>query len=148
MRAAESLVDFLRQKAERSDDSVDWAARRRKWKRDIAALYKRVRGLLSPLAAEKAIRIEESKATLREDYLGSYEVPALHILLPGQKVSFFPKGTLVVGAQGRVDVTGRRSSKILVVNNGEWSIVDSSDRLRLTPFTEESFRALLGEVMI
>lgn len=147
MAANQSLVSFLREKAEKPRGSPDWKARRLKWQRDIAGLYKMVRGWLRPLETEKAIRIEEAKLTLQEDYIGAYQVPCLHIFIGNQKVSFRPKGTLVVGAQGRVDVSGDRSVRTLVVNDGEWSIMDRTDRVRLLPLTEDSLRGLLEEVM-
>jgi len=147
MATNQSLVSFVREKAQRTEKSPDWKARRRKWLRDIAGLHKAIRGWLRPLEAEKAIQIEESKMTLQEDYLGAYEVPCLHILIGTQKVSLRPKGTLIAGAQGRVDVSGDRSVVTLVVNDGEWFILGRTDRVRLLPFTEDSFRDLLEEVM-
>jgi hypothetical protein len=147
VKATEDLVDFLRQKAEQSDKSIDWPARLRKWKKDIVGLYKTVRGWLSPLVADGTIQIDESKVKLREDYIGAYEIPRLHILIGDQTVIFRPKGALVYGAEGRVDLTGTRSDKVLLVNDGKWSIVEDGDRVRFVPFTEESFRGLLEEVM-
>jgi hypothetical protein len=147
VRATETLVDFLRQKAEMVDRSIDWPARRRKWKKDVAGLYRTVRAWLSPLVAEGTIQIEESKMKLREDYIGAYEIPVLHILIGDQTVIFRPKGALIYGAEGRVDITGARSDKLLLVDHGKWSIVDKSDRVRFIPFTEKSFRGLLEEVM-
>jgi len=147
VKATDNLVDFVRQKAEQSDKSIDWPARRRKWKKDVAGLYKTIRGWLSPLIADGTIQIDESKVKLREDYIGTYEISRLHILIGDQTVIFRPKGALVYGAEGRVDLTGTRSDNVLLVNDGQWSIVEGGDRVRFVPFTEESFRGLLEEVM-
>jgi len=147
MKATESLVDFVRQKAEKQEKGPDWDARRAKWQGDIAHLYGMVRGWLKPLESNRTIRVEEATVTLREDYLGTYKVPEMSILIGSQKVAFHPKGTLIVGAQGRVDVSGDASVRTLVVNRGKWAIVDRTEKVRLIPFTEASFRALLEEVM-
>jgi len=147
MAANQSLVSFVREKAERPAGADDWKMRRLKWHRNITGLYRMVRAWLRPLESEKAIRIEESKLTLQEDHHGAYPVPCLHVLVGDQKVSFRPKGTLVVGAQGRVDVSGDRGVAMLVVKDGRWSIVRRTDRVEFVPFAEDSFRDLLEEVM-
>jgi len=147
MKTNESLVDFVREKAEKPERGPDWDARRVKWQREIADLYRMIRGWLKPLESDKTIRVEEAIVTLREDYLGAYEVPEMSILIGSQKVTFHPKGTLIVGAQGRVDVSGDTSVRTLVVNQRKWAIVGRTDRVRLVPFTGESFRGLLEEVM-
>jgi hypothetical protein len=64
-----------------------------------------------------------------------------------QRIEFYPKGTLIVGAEGRVDVRGPKAMRTLVLTDGGWSVVERSPRLRMLPFNEDSFQDMLQEVM-
>ncbi|MBN4082500.1 hypothetical protein JYT13_01690 [Mariprofundus ferrooxydans] len=61
--------------------------------------------------------IESGKLTLttrsiclREEYIGSYDVDALDIILGDTKITLTPIGTNLIGAKGRVDMKGPRGT--------------------------------------
>jgi hypothetical protein len=54
------------------------------------------------------VRTLETEVT--EDHIGTYTIPTLELTIGGERVEFRPKGTLVVGAAGRVDIRGGRDA--------------------------------------
>jgi len=149
MKPKSSLQYFLRQKAkaEEAGPQIDWESRRQKWQCHVARLYDMVRGWLAPLEAKGILRFQATPYSLEEDYVGQYEIDILHILVGKQKVSFYPKGTVIAGAEGRIDVRGQKSSKMLVLRENSWFIVDKLTKVQLYPFNEDSFQGVLEEVM-
>src|ERR1017187_2887288 len=88
-----------------------------------------------------------------EDYIGTYTIPALELTVGGERVEFRPKGVLVIGAAGRVDIRGGRDTVTLVKNTdkagGEWSMVlQRVPHLRTVPFDQESLKDALERVML
>ena len=103
------------------------------------------------MEAEGAVSCIASPTTIQEQYIGTYDATILHIIVGKQKVSFYPKGALIGGAEGRVDVMGQKSMQTLLLNKREWSIVETPRKERakveFEPFAEESFQRLMEEVM-
>jgi hypothetical protein len=150
MSAHEDLLDYLRAKACKPvKGETDWNARRRKWLRNIAALHKAVRSWLAELENEKLATLRESWATIGEPSFGLfYRVKVLNIMVGNQRVEFLPIGTEIVGAEGRIDVRGRKSRAILALIEGKWELVLNPDKpTERVPLDEESFLSLLTCVM-
>ena len=144
------LHAFLRQKAASTtgtETEVDWEARKDKWLSHIAHLYKMIHKWIAPLKSDGTVRSQMSPLSLEEDYIGPYQVDVLALSIGKQCVEFHPKGTLIVGADGRVDVRGQRAVRTLVLKADQWFIVERSPRLKTLPFNEDSFQDLLREVM-
>ena len=143
---------FLRDKARRENQTalppqVDWETKKNEWIENVAGLYERVRTWLEPLEKENVLSYRTEPVTLQEEPIGSYEVDALTILIGKQRVVFQPKGTLIIGAEGRVDIRGLRAVRTLLCSDGLWSVVERAPRLKVLPFTEDSFQDILSEVM-
>ena len=144
------LHAFLRSKATASpeaEEDIDWQARKEKWLASLSDLYGLIKSWLRPLEKDGTLRYSSTQITLQEDYLGSYQVEALSLQIGKQKVDFYPKGTLIIGAEGRVDVRGQRAMRTIVLSDGKWSVVEQSPRLKMLPFNEDSFQDLLQEIM-
>ena len=150
MNEQETLHAFLRSKAKTPpppEEEIDWPARKEEWLDAIDRLYDLVKSWLQPLERDGTLRYLTEQNTLREDYLESYDVDVLILLIGNQRIRFDPKGTLIVGAAGRVDVRGRSAVRTLVLNEGQWFVLERSPRLRTVLFNEDSFQNLLKEVM-
>ncbi len=150
MSEENGLHAFLRSKAAESQEpaeDIDWQARKEKWLSSLKELYDLIRSWLQPLEEDGTLRYSITQMTLQEDYLGPYPVDVLSLHIAKQRIEFCPKGTLIVGAQGRVDVRGPKAVRTLVLSNGQWSVVERSPRLRMLPFNEDSFQDMLQEVM-
>ena len=144
------LHAFLRQKAASisgTETEVDWEARKHKWLSHIAQLYKMIHKWIAALEGDGTVRSQTSSDSLEEDYIGPYQVDVLALSIGKQCVEFHPKGTLIVGVDGRVDVRGLRGVRTLVLKGDQWLILERSPRLKTLPFNEDSFQDVLQEVM-
>lgn len=150
MSEQDTLQAFLRSKAasqEGTEEQIDWDARKERWLAAINDLYDLVKSWLQPLENDGTVRCQLAQIPLNEEYIGAYKVDVLTLLIGKQRIAFHPKGTLIIGADGRVDVRGQRAVRTLVLNDGEWFVVERAPRLRTLPFNEDSFQDLLREVM-
>ena len=148
MSARESLVTYLREKAHSTPpDQVDWDARRKKYLQEVSALYRLIKSWLAQLEKEGSVTFHESQNTNEEDLVGVYKVRNLHLFVGKQKVSFFPMGVRIIGAEGRVDVRGPNDNAWLLFLKGKWHIAERTPQPKLVPFTESSFRNLLESVL-
>jgi hypothetical protein len=110
-------------------------------------LYEEVRNWLEPLKKETILDFIDSKMVLNEPPLGPYNVKVLTIVIGGQRISFVPKGTLIVGAQGRVDIQGHKGMRTIILSGDKWSLVRRTPSLKLLDFDQTSFQSILDDVM-
>jgi len=146
MSKRDGLDAFLRSKAS-TEPEIDWEARKVKWLSDIAELYSRIKEWLSPLEKDAVVRYSTWTRTLEEDYIGSYQVEVLTLLVGKQRVEFRPKGTLIVGANGRVDIRGPRAVRSIVLQDDQWLMVERGPRVQTRPFDKDALESVLKEVM-
>ena len=116
--------------------SVDWQKEKKDWLRNLGELHALINQFLAEYVAKKAIEIEQSKVTLSEENIGSYEAPFLLIRIGAQKISVMPIGTLLIGSKGRVDVSGPRGKARLALVDKD--ISDFRDGIRIRVVTEGS----------
>jgi hypothetical protein len=146
------LTDFLKSKARHDEQEPlltrqEWETRKEKWLRRIDELYEEVRNWLEPLKKETILDFIDSKMVLNEPPLGPYNVKVLTIVIGGQRISFVPKGTLIVGAQGRVDIQGHKGMRTIILSGDKWSLVRRTPSLKLLDFDQTSFQSILDDVM-
>jgi hypothetical protein len=146
------LTDFLKSKARHDEQEPlltrqEWETRKEKWLRRIDELYEEVRNWLEPLKKETILDFIDSKMVLNEPPLDPYNVKVLTIVIGGQRISFVPKGTLIVGAQGRVDIQGHKGMRTIILIGDKWSLVRRTPSLKLLDFDQTSFQSILDDVM-
>ena len=146
MSKKDGLDAFLRSKAS-TEPKIDWGARKDRWISEITRLYDQIKEWLAPLEKDEVVRYSTLTMTLQEDPIGSYQVDVLMLLVGKQRVEFRPKGTLIVGANGRVDIQGPRAMRTIVLQDGRWLIVERSPRVKTRPFDKDSLETVLKEVM-
>ena len=150
MNEKNGLHAYLRQKAASTvgaENEVDWKEKKDKWLTRIAQLYEMIHEWIAPLETEGTLRSQTSSESFEEDYIGQYQTDILTLFIGKQRVEFHPKGTLIIGADGRVDVIGQHGIRTLVLKGDQWFIVERSPRLKTLPFNEDSFQDVLQEVM-
>lgn len=116
----------------------------KEWGESLGELFTQFKGWLSDAMANGLLRLEEDPVSIREERFGVYVAPSLRVIAPrGEVVRIVPKGRLVVGAQGRVDLECSPKRAMLVQKGlSHWQFAElAPDRGGWTfkDLTEESF---------
>ena len=145
--AEKEFSEFVRRKTERAkaEEAIDWGKRRAQWLRELEDLYARMEGHLKPYMQAGEIQIERTPIQLREDHLGTYDAEKLTFRIGREKIVAKPIGTLLIGASGRVDLSGsRRTLKIVLLAKGGPVL---TTKVEAGGVTEESSHSMVrGEV--
>jgi hypothetical protein len=157
-----SLKEFLDEQAERlKTEPSKAAARRDEWVAAVERLMAQVRDWLAEADPNHVLAIEERTVKIREEMIGSYEVPALTIILGLRSVRVEPIARNVMGPLeqtgafrvirvfGRVDLTNglekymifRRAKEL----DGPWDVV-KEDAYPMQPFNHASFEAAIQDL--
>lgn len=99
------LEGFLNDEKGNGGQEIDWEIQKKEWLKAIDEFYTDVTTWLSPLVGTNLFFNFET-IVLQEEYIGSYETKKMYIYAKGQKVVIEPKGTLIIGAKGRIDMVG------------------------------------------
>jgi|WetSurMetagenome_2_1015567.scaffolds.fasta_scaffold25643_5 hypothetical protein len=148
--AGEKLVEFFKAKAEASKTTVNWETRRRNWIRSVNALYDDIENkYLEKAKSSKTVTISRENKAISEEYVGEYTIPVMVLKIGTERVVFSPKGTVIVGASGRIDLLGDMGEVTLIRQPGDrWSVVETRiPTLHVVPLTEESLLTALKSVM-
>ncbi len=151
---ADQLIDFIRAKTEKSQlPQIDWQAKKDRWVCAVDILYQQVsKMLLNPTGAE-GVSLRRIPVEVSEEFVGTYSIEALEIILGSERVEFRPKGLTVIGASGRVDVRGDRDVVTLIwqdgETDGEWRVVaERVPKLKEIPFDRDALKIVLERVML
>ncbi|MCX6832206.1 MAG: hypothetical protein NT028_08765, partial [candidate division Zixibacteria bacterium] len=117
--------------ADMRDKAIDWDREKQDWLGRIDEFYGTVQEWLKEYIDDGKIQISFDSIILNEDHIGSYETKKLHLRLASQEVVFSPIGTLLVGARGRIDMTGIAGRVRFVLVDEEsagisWTVRDST----------------------
>jgi len=149
--SAKLLQEFFRAKKAEADQAehVDWTAKKNDWITAVKDLYDQIDTWLATSIKNGDIAISRHSKAITEDYIGEYEVDELRLTVGDEIVEFSPKGALVVGASGRVDIIGNRGIETLILQPGpRWSVVASkTPTLKLVELTADSLLEALKAVM-
>jgi len=150
-----SLKDFFRHKkadSESKGKQIDWESKKQIWLTSIDKLYKNINNWLTPSIEENLVEISYEKNLLSEDYIGSYSVNNMILSVGFERVSLKPKGMIIMGSAGRVDLIGENGTIWLLLEKSqtdkfEWHIAVRTIRQKSWPLTEESFADALKSIM-
>lgn len=148
-----ALEDKARQLAQRKqqEEAIDWNAERDWWLDQLERLYDEIEAWLAPLVTEGVLQLQRQMLDLSEEHLGSYQAPLLVLDFSGAAVILEPRGTLIVGSRGRVDVFRRgyrgKQSVMLILGPAKdepsWSIWPSKNPRDRQPLDDSTFKALI-----
>ena len=110
----DQLTEFLRKKEQAAGPPIDWQTKRESFVRSVEDLYALVKSMLRESIASKAVTVRTFEMEVTEDYIGTYAIPGLELTIGGERVELRPKGALVLGAAGRVDIRGGRDTVTLI----------------------------------
>jgi len=146
------LIEFLRTKREQaSSPDIDWQAKKDSWIRSVESLYGLIEQMLSDSSEDVRVRRFDVEAT--EEFIGTYNLPALELRIGNERVEFRPKGVTVIGAAGRVDLRGERDTVTLIKDkpdqDSEWSVIlQRIPQVKRVKLDRESLRYALERVMM
>ncbi len=147
----QNLADLFQRKQKQSEGAggIDWDDRRNKYLAAVDDLYNQIKVILAEPIAQKTVTLQRRPKDLSENYIGTYKVDDLILLIGDEQVRFSPRGRNIAGAGGRVDVLGDRGEDTLIVQtDGRWSLVQSRQpTLKVVPFNETSLAEVLQRVM-
>lgn len=146
----QKLADLFQKKQKPSGGGgIDWNERRDKYIDAVKNLYNQVEQVLAEPIAQKIVTPQRREKDLSENYIGTYSIDDLILLVGDEQVRFSPRGRNIVGASGRVDVLGERGEATLIVQvDGRWGFVQTRQpTLMVVPFDESSLAEVLKIVM-
>jgi hypothetical protein len=151
-----SLKDFFRVKKTESEltrKNIDWEAKKEIWLSSIDKLYHDISRWLTPSLEENLVEIKYEKTLISEDNMNAYSLNNMTIQVGFERVLLKPKGMMIMGALGRVDMIGENGTVWLLLLNEpseqdfEWYLAVRTVRQKYWPLTEESFADALKQVM-
>jgi hypothetical protein len=105
--------------------------------------------LLKPFEIKGLVKISNEKSiNITEEYIGHYNTNRLDIYLGNDIVTLTPKGTLIMGSVGRIDMSGSKGEVMLIEPNwNEWNFAKRIPKLETWNVTEDSFKDILQELV-
>lgn len=89
------------------------------WLAHLKSFYITVGGYLHSYAEQGHVRIDVRKRDIIEDRIGPYQADAWDVIIGEHAVQLIPIGTNLIGAKGRVDMTGRGGTvRFVLVDKG------------------------------
>jgi len=147
----QNLTDLFQKKQNQAAvaGGIDWDERRRKYVAAVEDLYQQIEKILAEPIAKQTVKLARRKKDLTENYIGTYAVDDLLLVIGDEQVRFSPRGRNIVGSSGRVDVQGERGEGILIVQaDARWRFVQSRQpTLKVVDFNESSLAEVLQLVM-
>jgi hypothetical protein len=148
----QNLADLFQKKKQQAGGGagIDWNDRRDRYVKAVDDLYHQIETILAEPIGQKTVTLQRRSKDLSENYIGTYKVDDLMLLIGDEQVRFSPRGRNIAGASGRVDVLGERGEpEVLIVQpDGRWSFVQTRQpTLKAVPFDESSLAEVLNRVM-
>ena len=145
------LTELLEKKQREASGSpvIDWDSRRNEYLAAVDNLYRQVEQILAEPLRSKTVSLQRREKQLTENYIGTYAVDDLILLVGNEQVRFSPRGRNIVGAAGRVDVVGERGEAALIVQPDTcWGFVQARQpELLVVPLDESTLAEVLQIVM-
>ena len=169
--------DFVNQQTQAAEvGEFDKEKELAEWKENVDKFYAQVEQFLGDYIAQKKVVLQYAPQPMYEEFYGSYELSTLTIRIGVSRIQLKPIGTMLIGAKGRIDMTGPRGKVkfVLVSKNssapkisvrvwvsGEqsppeeqikpvvewaWKISTPPPRIKYTEFEAESFYTAMMEV--
>jgi hypothetical protein len=149
MEHIDSFEEFLKKKTEEKKQNIDWGQRKRDWIESVEKLYSDINEWLKPFIDQHLIDTKVDKiVTLTEEYIGTYEIPRLDIYIAKDIISLTPKGTLIIGSSGRIDMIGPKAEIMLIEPKfGEWLFAERTPKLKTWELNKESFQSFIQKLV-
>jgi hypothetical protein len=153
----EQLVQQFAERQQRADaeNVVDWKEMKDWWVQTVHDLFNQIDGWLHSLIQSGSVKSLRKTTKLMEQDLGRYDIESLELQLSSRKLTFDPVGTMLIGAFGRIEVSGPNGKAVLLLLNTDkavppnerrahvaWFITHPVPNFRQLPRTQPEFRSL------
>lgn len=148
MEQIDSFEEFLNRKKEQSkEQNINWEERKSIWIKSVDSLFSKIKGWLEPFEKQGLVVFKEREIKCYEDYLGEYIIKKLDIFLGSDIISLVPKGTIILGSFGRIDMMGNDGDIMIIEPEwNEWKFARRTPMLKVWDLSEESFKAELQKL--
>lgn len=113
----EKFIERQREKKPKASTTVDPAALLSEWEKNLEELYATISEFMASYIDADTVRLEYEKIELNEEFSGPYRVRQMNLAIGNSIITFKPIGTILIGAKGRVDVSGPLGKGRLVLMN-------------------------------
>jgi len=139
---------LLKKTEEEEKNKVDWETRKITWLHSIDGFYKKINSWLSPLQKGGLLKIKEKEIDLNEEYIGNYKTKRLEIYLGNDIVTFTPRGTLIIGSYGRIDMRGPKGEALIVEPEwNNWKFAKRTPKMKYFDVNELSFKEAIETII-
>lgn len=146
---SEFLADRKKNEPKKTEKKVDWDKRKTRWLKSIDNLYNTVDSIILNNFQKAGFKVTSKKEKVRifEEYIGAYNVDNYYVTADNIEIKFFPVGTIIIGAFGRVNmVLPNETVKLVLQDWNDWRIVSGfGSTMKLIEFKEENIVKLLQE---
>jgi len=133
----------------KNEKKIDCDDRKLKWLESVDELYLAVDDIIVENLKSAGYSVSISKEVVKntEEYIGSYDITNYFIKTDNFEIKFFPIGTIIIGALGKVNmVLSGETIKIVLTEWGKWKIVSgSAANNKLIEFNEQNIVRLFQE---
>jgi hypothetical protein len=145
----DELSKFLKGKQnDATSDSEKWSERKTSWLAAIDRLYSEIQTWLDKQIRTNLLTVEVTPITITEQYVGSYQAKCLTIKVGWDTVTLNPRGMLVVGGHGRIDMESGTKRTLIILDKDKWMFATKTPRPAITTeVTKESFNQQLIELL-
>ena len=101
------LEEFLNED-KATEGFFDWEKEKSEWIGYVNTFYTNILAWLKPLTDKpnSNLKISFETMVLSEEEIGDYEIKKMKLVIKGHRVVLEPIGTNLIGAKGRIDMTG------------------------------------------
>lgn len=100
---------------QKNESALDWTGIGEEWVSRIHQLYELVSDWLDEYRSQGTVEIATYDVDITEESLGTYQVPAMDIVVGNKKARLVPVGAIIIGASGRVDLRGPAGTSTFVL---------------------------------
>lgn len=142
----DSFEEFLKKQKE-NEKKVNWVKRKNDWTQAIESFYDEIEKWLITFKKQNLIDIQKKTIELVEEYIGHYHTNRLDIYIGNDIINLTPKGTLIIGSYGRIDMRGPKGDYIIVQPEwNQWKFAIRTPELEMWDMTEDSFKDALQKI--
>jgi hypothetical protein len=109
--ANKKFEKFINEQAKKGTlQNVDWTSRLRAWEAAIESFYDTINDFLQPYLDDHRLQLKFGTKQIIEEFMGEYKVRTATIMVGAKSIQLEPVGAIVIGARGRIDMTGPRGA--------------------------------------